>query len=353
MRCIAIFSFLVAISFELFSQDMTVQQTVNYINDKLAQNAIDEIPLKQYPYNTWHHTFKYNISVEANGNIVVNRTVSYFSDDTKPYGYITATQSFFSDNMKVSKFKSKSVQVERKEYFGLQIVCADISSDCIFNKTDVQGYSKKEKDILEEDRISTKENLSTSFINIGIENSSDVPSLQNAFEYLIKKISEDKITYPTPKSNDPFATKQVSSSVGKNEITTDNPNANVINMIKMSGGTYQIPVVINNVLKINFIFDSGASDVSISPDVALTLIKTGTVTSSDFVGTQKYVFADGTTADSKVFIIKDLKIGNKTVYNIRASISSSIDAPMLLGQSVLQKFGKFSIDNNAHTITID
>ncbi len=141
-------------------------------------------------------------------------------------------------------------------------------------------------------------------------------------------------------------------NTGGNNITNETPS-NVVPIQKKSSGVYEIPVVINGVLKISFVFDSGAADVSISPDVAMTLVKTGTVTSADFVGTQKYIFADGSTATSKVFIIKNLKVGNKTVYNVRASISSSIDAPMLLGQSVLQKFGKFTIDNNAHTLTIE
>lgn len=130
-------------------------------------------------------------------------------------------------------------------------------------------------------------------------------------------------------------------------------HSNIVHMVKSNSGIYEIPVEINGVLKIDFIFDSGASDVSISSDIVSTLIKTNTLSNSDFIGTQKYVFADGSTAISKVFNIRELKIGNKVVKNIRASISDSIDAPMLLGQSVLQKFGKFTIDNTNHTILIE
>ncbi len=135
-------------------------------------------------------------------------------------------------------------------------------------------------------------------------------------------------------------------SVSSNSIT------GVIRMIKSEGGTYEVPVTINGVLKISFILDSGASDVSISPDVALTLIKTGTVKESDFIGTQSYSFADGSHATSKVFIIHEIKIGNKIITNVKASISNSIDAPMLLGQTVLQRFGKFTVDNTNHILTL-
>jgi clan AA aspartic protease (TIGR02281 family) len=129
-------------------------------------------------------------------------------------------------------------------------------------------------------------------------------------------------------------------------------NRNVIQMIKTQGGTYDIPVQINGVLKINFILDSGASDVSISADVALTLLKTGTVSDNDFIGTQEYKFANGSVATSKVFLLNEIKIGGFIIKKVRASISNSIDAPMLLGQSVLQRLGKFTIDNSNHTLII-
>ena len=141
------------------------------------------------------------------------------------------------------------------------------------------------------------------------------------------------------------------TSVG-NKDSLNRSNRNVIQMIKTQGGTYDIPVQINGVLKINFILDSGASDVSISPDIALTLIKTGTVTDSDFIGTQQYQFANGSIATSKVFLLHEIKIGGFVIKKVRASISNSIDAPMLLGQSVLQRLGKFTIDNSNHTLII-
>ena len=140
---------------------------------------------------------------------------------------------------------------------------------------------------------------------------------------------------------------------------TYNPNANlkikqsIIKMTKSQSGIFEVPVELNKVLKISFIFDSGASDVSISPDVALTLIRTGTITETDFIGSQVYSFADGSKATSEVFILKEIKIGGHIIKNVRASISNSINAPMLLGQSVLQRLGRFTIDNNNHTLIIE
>jgi len=124
----------------------------------------------------------------------------------------------------------------------------------------------------------------------------------------------------------------------------------VIPMTVDAGGLYEIPVVINDALAISFILDSGASDVSISPDVASTLIKTGTVTASDFIGVSTYTFADGSRAMSRVFIIRKLRIGNHIITNVQAHIQESMNAPMLLGQSVQSRFGNMLIDNTTHTL---
>ena len=51
----------------------------------------------------------------------------------------------------------------------------------------------------------------------------------------------------------------------------------IIPLIRGANGTFEIPVVINDVLKINLVFDSGASSVFLSPDVVLTLLRTGSL----------------------------------------------------------------------------
>jgi aspartyl protease family protein len=139
--------------------------------------------------------------------------------------------------------------------------------------------------------------------------------------------------------------------VNKTYISTEDLS-NTIKFIKSESGLIEVPVVLNGVLKINFIFDSGASEVSISPDVALTLIRAGTITESDFLQDQIYTFADGSKAQSKRFLIKKLVIGDQTLTNIEASISKSIEAPMLIGQNVMNKLGSVTIDYDNQLLII-
>jgi clan AA aspartic protease (TIGR02281 family) len=122
--------------------------------------------------------------------------------------------------------------------------------------------------------------------------------------------------------------------------------------MKNDGGIFVIPVEINGAITLDFIVDSGASDVSIPADVVSTLIRTGTIQDSDFIGTQTYVLADGSTAPSHVFLIRSLKLGDHIVRNVRGSIASP-RAALLLGQSFLQNFKSWSIDNTKHVLLLE
>ena len=96
------------------------------------------------------------------------------------------------------------------------------------------------------------------------------------------------------------------------------------------GGVYTIPVRINDVLTLDFIIDSGASEVQVPADVALTLLRTRTISQDDFLPGQTYRLADGSTAKSSRFVIKELRIGLDTVNHVEAGISP-VEGPLLLG----------------------
>lgn len=123
--------------------------------------------------------------------------------------------------------------------------------------------------------------------------------------------------------------------------------------LEFKNGVYYLPIKINNVLNMNFVLDLGASDVSISPDLFLTLVKSGTIKESDYIGEKSYQFADGSTAKSSLFNISSLMIGEIEIKNVSASVSSNISSPLLLGQSALRKLGTYTIDNNRRILIIE
>src|ERR1700722_12360526 len=118
------------------------------------------------------------------------------------------------------------------------------------------------------------------------------------------------------------------------------------------GGTFAVPVTINNQLTLKFVVDSGASDVSVPTDVVSTLVRTGTITDADFLGSQTYKLADGSTVPSQRFQIRSLKVGSRTLENVTASIAP-IAGQLLLGQSFLRRFESWSIDNGRSALILN
>jgi clan AA aspartic protease (TIGR02281 family) len=118
------------------------------------------------------------------------------------------------------------------------------------------------------------------------------------------------------------------------------------------GGVFVVPVRFNDMITLKAIVDSGASDVSVPADVVSTLIRTGTITSDDFLGEQTYVLADGSKVPSARFRIRSLKVGGKTVENVTAAIASG-EAQILLGQSFLSRFKSWSVDNQSHVLRLE
>jgi predicted aspartyl protease len=121
--------------------------------------------------------------------------------------------------------------------------------------------------------------------------------------------------------------------------------------LQQQGGTLVVPVLINKAITLNFIVDSGASDVSIPSDVVSTLVRTGTLQDSDFIGTQTYKLADGSTVPSATFRIRSLTANKVEIGNVKASIAPAA-GELLLGQSFLSRFKSWSIDNAQQALVL-
>ena len=122
--------------------------------------------------------------------------------------------------------------------------------------------------------------------------------------------------------------------------------------MKKEGGIYVVPVLINNAITLDFMVDSGASDVTIPEDVVSTLIRTGTIRDTDFIGEKTYVLADGSRVKSKTFRIRSLKVGDRVLENVTGSVAST-KGSLLLGQSFLGRFKSWSIDNSSHVLLLE
>lgn len=101
-----------------------------------------------------------------------------------------------------------------------------------------------------------------------------------------------------------------------------------------------------------FFFDTGASDVTISLNAANKLYNLGQLSSSDIIGRELYQVADGNLSEGAIIVLKEIKIDKIILKNVKASIVLNGDAPLLLGQTALEKLGKFSFDYSNNELTI-
>ena len=118
-----------------------------------------------------------------------------------------------------------------------------------------------------------------------------------------------------------------------------------------SNGVTKVDCTING-LPLNFIFDTGASDVTISQTEANFMFKNGYLSQRDIVGKERYQTADGNVSVGTVFVLNHINFGGLELTGVRASVVGSQKAPLLLGQTVLKRLGKIEIDNERRVLKI-
>jgi len=94
-------------------------------------------------------------------------------------------------------------------------------------------------------------------------------------------------------------------------------------------GVFMVPVRINDAITIPFVLDSGAGDVSVPEDVFKTLLRTRTVTESDFREPGAYVTADGSKHSKLRFILREVRVGDHVVKDVVASVAPDKAHPLL------------------------
>lgn len=120
-------------------------------------------------------------------------------------------------------------------------------------------------------------------------------------------------------------------------------------VMEQEAGVYKIPCKVNGA-KMKMIFDTGAASVSISLQIAEYLYENDFITKDDIIGTGKSQVADGRIVNNVIVNLRDIEIEGIHVQNVQATVSESLTAPLLFGQSAIQKLGKISLHGNRLTI---
>ncbi|HEX3860164.1 MAG TPA: retropepsin-like aspartic protease [Stellaceae bacterium] len=142
-----------------------------------------------------------------------------------------------------------------------------------------------------------------------------------------------------------------STSVAALAQSSAAPDADEVALVREDGGLFDIPVEINRAITLNFVIDSGASDVQIPLDVFSTLVRAKTIVPTDLMDETTYILADGSKQKSPKFHIRELRVGHHILRNVAASVGSANSA-LLLGQSFLANFDSWTLDNKNHVLRL-
>ena len=133
-------------------------------------------------------------------------------------------------------------------------------------------------------------------------------------------------------------------SIDEKPVVEDTPIiVKTIVNFDQENGTLKIPAIINGI-KLYFIFDTGASLITISNTEAAFQYRNGLLSKEDFIGVGQFADANGDISEGMIINLRSVIIGDRELNNVQACVIEGQNAPLLLGQSAMKKFGKVSID---------
>ena len=116
-------------------------------------------------------------------------------------------------------------------------------------------------------------------------------------------------------------------------------------LLTKQNGVYTIPCAINGV-KRSLVFDTGASTVTISMQLAELLYRSRKLSDSDIKGYGRSQTASGHIVDNMAIVLKDVEISGLHLKNVDAVVIEGQNVPLLLGLSAIQKLGKVTLQGN-------
>lgn len=99
------------------------------------------------------------------------------------------------------------------------------------------------------------------------------------------------------------------------------------------------------------IFDTGCSGTLISVAEANYLYQKGYLTQDDIIGIAKSQIADGSIVENMVINLKEVVLDGKIrCTDVTATVSANNNAPLLLGNEVLNRVAAYVVDNKNQII---
>lgn len=320
---------LIYISINSYSQTLSIKETVNYINERLKNGQYsNKKPAPDTEYS-WSQ-----IAVSEDGRITWS-------------------------NLKL-KLKENKIRTFDEQYFYLTDFNEDDLSNISLDNSAGNGLFTKIIECKNRENCvnylaNRNENNEFTFSNTFRYFFLFVPGGDlyerkkaiNAYKYLFSLVLENE--HMKRKDTDPFAPENYNKTVSGSKGSIN--SGKTVVQLKNANGVYNIAVSFDKIVT-RFILDSGASDIAISSNLESVLLKNNLISNNSYLPNALYRLADGSVSECKRVLIKRITVGNLTLRNVVASVGNS-NTPLLLGRSFLDKFQKWSIDNNTAKITLE
>ena len=121
--------------------------------------------------------------------------------------------------------------------------------------------------------------------------------------------------------------------------------------LEKRGGTFLVPLLINDTLSLDFYLESGSADVTVPAATFEALKRAGTIGPDDIIGSETYLMSNGVARKATIITIRSLKVGSVVLQNVRGSLSDQTGPP-LLGMSFLGRFSSWSVDNGRSVLVL-
>lgn len=120
------------------------------------------------------------------------------------------------------------------------------------------------------------------------------------------------------------------------------PEDNKIDFVQDTRGYFSFNAIVNAYTE-RLTYDQ-TFDFGVSQQKAMTLLKDGIITKNDFKDENS--ITAGAIKNLSVFVIKEMHIADKTLYNVEVTVYNNLMYDWIIGQRALKKFGNFKFDIN-------
>jgi len=163
--------------------------------------------------------------------------------------------------------------------------------------------------------------------------------LYNALKYL-ESLCEQEKQFERPDSK-PFSENSFFDKMENTEEFTVG--------LTSESGVFMVNVNINTLGNYKYIYDTGASSVTVNEDIEKALWKNKAISRSSYIEPALYRIADGSIVEARRFIVPRVTIGNLSVKNLIVSVTKG---DLLLGNSAFRDFSSIELDKQSATLNI-